>query len=274
MITAADIMRKDFTKVDVQDTIATFLGAIKKSGDNFCLIFDGKSYCGIADKKELLRSRIDAEKMKMRQCLKHVPLLTESTKLADIVRLLAAADVRALPVRDKNKIVGIVRAKDVVNELRDFYKNVRASDVMKSRLVICKGNDEIGKVMNMMTQRKIDRVPVVDNVGRLIGIVSLVDILVKLSILPRRRLRAPRAGSHNQWGVAGFQIGDKENLLKCPISNEMSTVCCNCGEKDNVATVIDVMSEHDLSSIIVVENDKPVGIITLKDLFEFYRKRA
>src|SRR3989344_8623446 len=116
MVTAADLLFTDFVKIDANDVISAFLGAIKKKETTFALVFDGKSYVGFADKKALLRSRFDPAETKVKHAIKHVPLLSPSARLADIVRLLSAADTRALPVRDKNKIIGVVRAKDVVRE--------------------------------------------------------------------------------------------------------------------------------------------------------------
>ncbi|MBI4141996.1 CBS domain-containing protein [Candidatus Woesearchaeota archaeon] len=273
MVTAGDLLYTNFAKIDAQDTVASFIGVIKKKDATFALIFDGKQYLGFADKKELLRSRFDPAKTKIRHALKHVPLLSSSSKLADIVRLMSAADTRALPVRENDKIVGVVRAKDIIHELREFYRNVRIIDVMTRKPVSCSSNDALGSVIARMVQRGVDRMPVVDKSGKLVGIVSFVDILADLMVFPQKKMRVPRAASHNEWRVTGFGVGEKQNLLKCPVENVMTGICHNCSVGNKMADVIDIMGEHDVSSVIIVDAEKPVGIITLKDVFEFYRKR-
>lgn len=273
MITAGDIVRTDFVKLDANDTIATFIGAIRKTKDTFGLIFDGKSYLGFADKKELLDSRIDPSKTKVRHCLKHVPILTKSAKLQDIARLLSAADVRALPVRDDKKIVGVVVAKDVVIELKDFYKNVSVSDVVQKRVICCNERDSLGKAIDVMIRRNIDRVPIIDLRGSIIGIVTLVDVLSKFSLFPRKSARLPSAVAQGKSGMTGFHVGEKHDMFKCPVTNQMSSIFRNCSLGNKVSDVIEIMVEQDVSSVVVEEKSKPVGIITLRDLLDYYQKR-
>ena len=273
MVTAADLLFTDFVKINANDVISAFLGAIKKKETTFALVFDGKSYVGFADKKALLRSRFDPAETKVKHAIKHVPLLSPSARLADIVRLLSAADTRALPVRDKNKIIGVVRAKDVVRELLDFYSDINIVDVLKKKLVVCSVGDELGKVIATMTRRNVDRMPVVDGAGKLVGVVSFVDVLSKLLVFPRKRMHPPGATGHNKWHATGFGLGEKQNLLKCPVGNVMTEICYSCNSDGRMADVIDVMGKNDVSSVIVINSERPVGIITLKDLLEFYRKK-
>lgn len=271
MVNAGDLLYTNFVKIDANDSVAAFLGAIKKKGTTFGLIFDGKSYVGFADKKELLRSRFDASKTKIKHALKHVPLLSKSTKLADVVRLMAAADTRALPVRENDKIVGVVTAKDVVKELKDFFKTVEITDVMKRKIVSCNVSDTLGKIISSMVQRNVDRMPVVDVSGKLVGVVSFVDVLEHLFVFPQRRMHTSRSASQNLWKVTG--VSEKQNLLKCPVANVMSEICYTCDSDSTITDIINTISEHDVSSVIIITNNKPVGVITVKDLFEFYRKR-
>lgn len=273
MVTAGDLLYTNFVKVDANDSVAAFLGSIKKKGTTFGLIFDGKSYVGFADKKELLRSRFDASKTKIKHALKHVPLLSKSTKLADVVRLMAAADTRALPVRENDKIIGVVTAKDVVKELKDFFKTTNIVDVMKRKIVSCGVNDALGKVISSMVQKNVDRMPVVDVSGNLVGVVSFVDVLTKLSLLPQKKMRLFRDSAHSGLHQSGFQTGEKQGLLKCPVANVMSEICYTCNCDSTITDIIETIGEHDVSSVIIVKDNKPVGVITVKDLFEFYRKR-
>lgn len=273
MATAEDLMTSDFIKLDINDMISSFLGAIKKTGDTFGLIFDGKSYLGFADKKELLRTRVDFTKTKVKHCLKHVPILTPKSSLADVVRLMATADVRALPVRADKKIVGVVRAKDLAKELEDFYKNIRVEDVIKKKVVVCDEDDELGKVMTQMTQKNVDRVPIVGRDGKIIGLITIVDILLKYLMNPSKGVKLTRAASHSRWRLTGFQVGERQDLLKCPASNHMSTNFKTCAMNCNVLDAIEIMENENVSSLVVVENQKPIGMITFKDLFEYYRKR-
>ena len=273
MTTAADLMRTEFIKLDANDFGSSFIGQKKKTGDSFGLIFEGKSYLGFADKKELLRSRLDATKTKVKNCLKHVPILTKNSKLADIVRLMSAADVRALPVRDNNKVLGIIRAKDVAKELQEFYEKIKVGDIVKKRAVICNEDDELGQAIDLMVKKNIDRLPIIKKDGRIAGIISVIDFLLKFSVFPRKKTRQPLAAAHSAMCVTGFKKDENQNLLKCPVSNQMSALTISCTKKNTVAEAIEIMFENDLTSLVVLENEKPEGILTIKDIFENYRKK-
>ena len=274
MTIAQDLMHQEFIKLDANDTVSSFIGQIKKTGDTFGLIFEGKAYLGVADKKELLRSRLDATKTKVRHCLKHVPILTKSSKLPDMVRLMCAADVRALPVRDGNKILGIVTAKDLAKELQTFYEKIKIKDIIKKTVIMCNEDDSLAYALDLMVKKNIDRIPILKKDGKIAGIISIIDFLLKFALLPRQKVRQSFAASHSAWHTTGFQKDENQNLLRCPVSNQMTQLTWCCSKNDTVAHAINVMFENNLTSIIIVESQKPVGILTLKDVFEYYRKKT
>ena len=117
MVVAKDVMSTEFVKVDVDETISRLLGRMKKERDTVALVFDKDVFKGVLSKKWLLSSRIDTSTMKVNNILKHrtrakssffVPQIAQSTVLKEVCRLLATADVRALPVVEKKKVIGIV----------------------------------------------------------------------------------------------------------------------------------------------------------------------
>ncbi|MEM4263334.1 MAG: CBS domain-containing protein, partial [Candidatus Woesearchaeota archaeon] len=207
-----------------------------------------------------------------------VPQLKEETELEEICRLLVTADVRALPVLKDEKVTGVVLAKDVVKELQQEFKDVPVLELAKTKLITLKENDELGKMIKLFNQTGIDRVPVVNDAGKLVGIVSINDLMTKYQIFPAGKSQAqrmPEGAKHGKWAVSGFEHGEKQNLVKLPVLNilvKVPTVCVEDSSK-TVADIIEHMAEHDVTSIVVTEKDKPVGIITVKDiLMEFAKK--
>jgi CBS domain-containing protein len=122
------------------------------------------------------------------------------TPVGEIVRMLLDRDYRALPVVDSDGVlVGIVTNRDLVErgglsariellgalggaalerELAASGARERtAADVM-TREVACVAPDEaLRQAAHLMAERHIKRLPVVDQVRRLVGIVSRVDVL-------------------------------------------------------------------------------------------------
>ena len=80
------------------------------------------------------------------------------------------------------KLVGLVTDRDiairVVAEGRDGQ--TRISEVMSGdRLATARPNDSVDRVMEAMGDEQVRRVPVVDERGMLVGIVSQADIVLK-----------------------------------------------------------------------------------------------
>src|SRR5574341_434691 len=130
MVTAQDLMRKDYVSVDVKDTVSELLGALKKAKEHCALVFDGKKYLGTVAKRFLLSSRIDPSTMKVGNITKKrskskteffVPELDPDTDIKEICKLMSGSDSHVLPVLEKGKVIGIVQASDVVHEISREY---------------------------------------------------------------------------------------------------------------------------------------------------------
>jgi CBS domain-containing protein len=102
-----------------------------------------------------------------------------------IAKLMKTEDVGALPVcesRDSHKLVGIVTDRDlamiVIADGRDA-KKVFARDVMTRNLLTCHPDDDLDVAIRSMQNEQVRRVPVVDDEGRLVGIISQADIALR-----------------------------------------------------------------------------------------------
>jgi CBS domain-containing protein len=81
------------------------------------------------------------------------------------------------------KLVGIVTDRDlalkVVGEERDA-QNTKVGDVMSGDVVTCHADDDVEKALNAMEEHQLRRIPVVDNDGRLVGIISQADVATRV----------------------------------------------------------------------------------------------
>jgi CBS domain-containing protein len=82
-------------------------------------------------------------------------------------------------VDDQNKLLGIVSEFDLLTALQKGKKlsEVSAGDIMTANPVSITKDTEVVTLINILQNNHLIRVPVVDAVGKLIGIVSRRDIL-------------------------------------------------------------------------------------------------
>jgi CBS domain-containing protein len=104
--------------------------------------------------------------------------------------IMREADAGVVPVvenEQSQKLVGIVTDRDlcmnVVAEGRD-PKTTRVEQCMTSRVVSCGPNDAVQKATELMKENQIRRVPVVDDQGRVQGIVALGDVAERGDVKP------------------------------------------------------------------------------------------
>ena len=112
---------------------------------------------------------------------KRVETISESATLHELVNALNVHHVGALVVSpDGKKVDGIVSERDVVRAMPgklDEIAGMRVRDLMTSEVITCSPNSTVAELMTVMTERRIRHIPVVDETGNLISIVSIGDVV-------------------------------------------------------------------------------------------------
>ena len=103
-----------------------------------------------------------------------------TTAVAEALTLLKEYNLGAVVVsNDGKQISGILTERDVVRRLvegPDFLDSP-VSDVMTNEVLTCRPGESVQSLMSTMTDRRIRHLPVVDDLGRLAGIVSIGDVV-------------------------------------------------------------------------------------------------
>ena len=100
--------------------------------------------------------------------------------LRDAAQLMWKHDCGILPVVDEDRqIVGMITDRDIAMAAYLDGKSLEAIPVSAAhskQIVCCKSGDGIDDVQHMMQTYQVHRIPVVDDKGETVGIVSLNDI--------------------------------------------------------------------------------------------------
>lgn len=112
---------------------------------------------------------------------KRVETISSSATLHDLVNALNVHHVGALVVSpDGKKIDGIVSERDVVRAMPgklDEIADMQVRDLMTVDVITCSPDTTVAELMTVMTERRIRHVPVADESGNLISIVSIGDVV-------------------------------------------------------------------------------------------------
>ena len=108
----------------------------------------------------------------------HVITVRPGATVLEVVELLKEYNLGAVVVSsDGRQVDGIVTERDVVRRLVDGtdFLTGPVSAIMTSDVRTCTAQDSVRSLMTTMTEQRIRHLPVVDDNGRLTGIVSIGD---------------------------------------------------------------------------------------------------
>ena len=122
--------------------------------------------------------------MKVRDIMTEPPLTcSPETSLAVAAHLMQEADYGTLPVVDaRGMVVGIVTDRDICLALARTNRNavnIAVREVMTTTVVSARPGDEVRGALATMKVGRVRRLPVRDEAGRLIVMLSIEDIVLR-----------------------------------------------------------------------------------------------
>jgi len=105
--------------------------------------------------------------------------ISPSTTLKDAAGIMAEEGIGFLLVGEDDKLKGTLTDRDVV--VRAVAKgqnleNTTVDDFLTGEVLYCRADQEVNDVARNMSQKKVRRMPVVDENKRLVGVVSIGDM--------------------------------------------------------------------------------------------------
>jgi len=113
------------------------------------------------------------------------------TNLAAAVEILWKHNCGALPiVNSEEKVVGLVTDRDMCVALgtrNRLPSEVTVNEVTSGKVVACKPDDDLRGALAAMAQAKVRRLPVIDAAGKLQGILSMDDVVLRAEAATLKR---------------------------------------------------------------------------------------
>lgn len=101
--------------------------------------------------------------------------------LAEAAAVMWRRDCGAVPVvGEGGGVAGIITDRDICMALatrRAYASDVRVEEVMARGVVTCTPEDDADEALELMREKQLRRLPVVDGRGQLAGILSLADVV-------------------------------------------------------------------------------------------------
>jgi CBS domain-containing protein len=99
--------------------------------------------------------------------------------IVDAAKLMKGEDAGIAPIVDGDRLVGVVTDRDivvrVVAEGRD-PQATKVEEIASQNLVTIDPQQELDEALRLMAQHQVRRLPVVEDDGKLVGIVAQADV--------------------------------------------------------------------------------------------------
>ncbi len=121
-------------------------------------------------------------RMRCREIMtKNVRTATRDMSLREVAAIMRDGDMGAVPVVDEGKLIGIVTDRDIVVQCiadgRDA--DTAINDAMTTELFTVGPDDFVFEAIRLMGDKQVRRIPVVDDKGKLAGIIAMADVALE-----------------------------------------------------------------------------------------------
>lgn len=148
---------------------------------------------------------------------RNVFTITPEDSMQDAVYLMREHKVRTLPVVKNDEVVGIVSETDIkrasasdatgldVHEILYLISKIKIKDIMTKNPITVHEDLTVEETAEILMKEKISGVPVLDNEGKILGIITrddLFNVLISLSGLGKKGIQL------------AFQVEDRPGSIK------------------------------------------------------------
>jgi len=244
-----DLMSKP-TIIEPTETLSYVINKItrNKAYDAFCM--DGKTTLS-TNILSLLNAK-NITSMKVESFLSPVPYISQNDSIQKASHIMTHYRTREVPVVSKNKIIGVVTAKQIINLLSNQdNKWIKVNLIYTQNPITIDADESLSSAKKIMTSKKIDHLPVT-NKGKIAQVLTSFHLLE--TIIPSEKLGRRSIGAN------------RLHKLESRIGNMGSTRIPQCSPNDDLNKILKSMLKTDTTCCLVNLWDNLQGIVTFKDI--------
>ncbi|SNR55635.1 CBS domain-containing protein [Halorubrum vacuolatum] len=251
----ADIAVPEYVEVDVDERLAKVRSIFERENPKGVVVTEDGEYAGVVGEKQLLRSRMEDD-TKVSVVMKTAPSVSRHEHVRETARLLVEGDVKIAPVYEGEKLYGIITVDAILQAVLDSLDAITVDQVATEDVIGINQKDRVGQAINRLRENGVSRLPVLNDDGRLTGVVTTNDI-VEFVVRDQER-----QGS-------GDRAGDIDRMLDLPVYDIMTSPAITATAGETAQRVVERMFENNLSGLVVTpDGDDGIvaGIVTKTDV--------
>jgi CBS domain-containing protein/ribosome-associated translation inhibitor RaiA len=256
----ADIGTREYAEIEAEERLGKVRSIFENENPKGIVVTEAGQYIGVLTQKQLLRSHIEDDSRA--RSLIHdsdsprAPKIDRVSDIRDVARVLVEADSKIAPIFENDRLWGVITEDDILEYALDSLDALTVADIYSDDPVTIREDTTIGRIVNLMREHGISRLPVLNENDLLTGIVTTHDIV---DVVVRDMDKATR----------GDRAGDIERILDLPAYDVMAEPVTTINPDATVQEAVEVMLDNDYAGLVVTAegNDRsPTGVITKTDV--------
>ncbi|MDE1871091.1 MAG: CBS domain-containing protein [Candidatus Micrarchaeota archaeon] len=221
------------------------------------VITKNKEYYGIVDTRTRYRAlqglKLPANEKVEKFSIK-TPKITNSTSIYDLVNYFYKLGVKALPFSAGSRIIGIFERSTLLKVLLslNILENMKVGEAMTTPVLAIDANASVAQAKSTMRERKVNRLVVLRN-DKFVGLITNYDMANEIA---KGSERLPQLKT------------DVYKPSNISISSVMEPNVRSIEYNRPLSDAVRDMIENSISSLVVVKNSNPIGILTVTDVME------
>ncbi len=259
-----NLIKSEFETINAEDTISKLVPLLEKfSKPHAILVEEDGVIVGVVRERDLIRSSAikNPEETKVKSTMIRTGILSIEDLDPEKVARRFVEDSTPFVVVKLGKEYGTIYIDDFLLKLKDDLSGVKVADVMNPEVYTVSAHASAAKALATMRNYGVERLVVVDENNKVIGIITAKDILDRV-IVPKKRARF------------GDASGEKEKTLAITVESIMSSPPITVQKIDSISEAIQLMVENNISSLPVTKDGMLEGILVKKDILEYYLKKV
>ncbi len=187
--------------------------------------------------------------------------LVEDTDIDRAIAFIVNWRAREVPIVNvKGFVIGIVSRNNVLRYVyeRGLLPRIRVETIMSSPPITINEDESIARARWLMNKSGISRLPVLDDNERIVGVITLSDIIEKIFSIRLSRRK-------------GYEWIQNESFLAAPVSEFMSSPPIVASPDIDVYKAIEILLNNNISGIpITRSNDRVIGVLSGIDILRKY----
>lgn len=252
--TAGELMTPRPITVPADAPLSQAIGLMRSHAIHELPVLHRKRLTGMITFESIVRRGNISFATKVSHLMLLPPVVTPTTSYAELAEQLLAAGLRAAPVvGKKGDLQGVVSRTDLVRAMPGLPTLTKhtVEEIMSPVGLLVQESERCGTLLTQIRLLEEHPLPVVDRKGHLVGAVGVADL--------GRILWRPTSP-----GKEDAQRGG--SVLDVAISTIMHSPAVTVPAGTSTGDAAARMSSEKISSVFVVENDRPTGVVSQADL--------